>query len=312
MLYFILGVFEYYTIKSLTVSIISSFVFAYSFKHLFKFINILITPTTPIDGLKDGKVEIKGVVLKEKIPDLSVYNDSNKDNINNKNNINDKNNINNKHYYYSENLLATDEVYHKEIQEIFIKGWKEKKIITQGIPFYVCEKNYKDNKVLVLPSGADFEFKDEKIVPFSETQRSKHYSIKDGAPIYVLGEYSEYKSYISQKDSFFISTKKEITLLLQHGFKGFGSLLLMLSLIGGLLFLANKKYQEKWEGRVISKSSYVSGSGKNQTTHYVVKLNIGSKEITRSRWNNVREGVYIIKKREEFFIEILDNIENNK
>ena len=303
MLNFIIGVFEYYTLWSIIVSVISFFVFVYSFKHLFKFFNILITPTTPIDRLRDGKVEIKGVVLKEKIPDLSIYNN---DDINN--------NSNNRNYYYSEELLDSDEVYHKEIQEVFIKGknggWKEEKTITHGVPFYVCERNYKDNKVLVLPSGADFEFKDENIIPFSDIKRSKHYSIKDGAPIYVLGEYSEYKSYISKKDSFFISTKKEIVLLLQHGFKGFGSLLLISLFIGVLLFLANKKYQEKWEGKVVSKHSYTT-SGKNRTTHYIVDLDIGSKEIKKSRWNKVRKGVYVIKRKKKFFIEILNNVENN-
>ena len=303
MIKFFLGIIDYYTFWFIIISIVLAFILFYSFIHLFKFFNILITPTTTLNKLKEGKIEIKGIAQREDTEfeaEEEEYNDFNSY-------------VKNYIAYSSENL-KTDEVLHKEIEEEYVSGknggWKERGSIINAIPFYVYDKT--KNKILIKPSGATFEFKNELIEDIDVKHRIKHYSIKNNDQVYVLGycHKTDKEPYISNHNNemFFISTKKESTLLLQHGFKGFLYLFIAIAIISLSLFFANKKYKETWEGRVVSKTSYVSGSGKNRTTHYIVLLknDSSSREITYSRWKDIKNNDYIVKYENEFYIKIVE------
>ena len=300
MIHFISGVFSYYTFWFFMIGGLSLFILFYSFIHLFKFFNILITPTTPIDKLKEGKIEVKGIVKRE---DIEIEKEVDDIDFNTKNKIE-----------YSYEKLESNEVYHKKIEEEYVKGknggWKERSTTVHAIPFYLYDKN--GSKVLIKPSGATFEFKDEIIEPLSSAHRIKHYSIKNDAPIYILGHcHNNGKElYISNNnnDMFFISTKKEISLLLHHGFKGFLFLFITIAIVSFSLTIANKKYKETWEGKVTSKTSYVSGSGKSRTTHYTVSLanETSSREITYDKWEQIKANDYIVKYENEFYVKIVN------
>ena len=281
MFHFIIGIFSYYPFSAIIVLFLLSIIVYYLYIHLSEFFSILLTPTSSISDLKKGKVEIKGVVSRREIKT-------------------DK-------YKKAYQNLKDDEVYHKEIKEEAIIGktdrWREESCEINSIPFYVEDHT---SDILIQPEEAVFEFKDEKIIGFDEIYRSKHYSIKSGMPIFVLGEYCEGDDgfYISKtpKTTLYISTKKESKLLILHGLKGFSLVLLLVISLAFIFFITNGRYKEVWEGEVVSKY-------KRKTDYMIeVKDNESSstirKEVDDKNWPKIKIKDYVVKEKDNFFVKI--------
>ncbi len=169
--------------------------------HLWKWLHIFRTPTTPISDLKDGVVEIKGrVKALETIPDLS-----------------------------------RPSVYYKRVREVYTRrggtrggarAWYKESTHEILFPFEVDDG---EGMIAVHYENATVDIPEDKTMrQGNDSERTLHTYLVDGSPVYVIGWLDDYEEgrCIGKKSGvpFIISTQKEKDLLIKHACIGFGLL----------------------------------------------------------------------------------------
>jgi hypothetical protein len=281
MINFIIETIKYYPIWSAVAIIISSVAMFFAILRFWKLFNILFTFTTKISNLKPGKVEIKGRVKAVNSVDG----------------------------------LEKKSVYYKKIEEYYKKGhkgkggtWKEESRSEEYVFFRVVDDT---GEITVIPkSKDDFDIK-HVVIPGMNNRRTKYFYLDDNEEVYVLGYlFKNHDGYlISKKEGipFIISDFKESKLIIKHGFYSLGITILVVVGISIMLSFASKEWNKSWEGVLEGRYTYVSGSGKSKTTHYMFELK-GNKtvETNRREYNRAFEGNHLVKHKKRYSLEIND------
>lgn len=203
-------------------------------------------------------------------------------------------------------------VYYRKAQQYYRsgknRGWRDRAVDEKAVKFDLCDAT---GHIAVIPKGAHFEIRSDRIEKHSATTRTVYSAIETGSQAYVLGYAhvgtGEYYIGSESVSPFVISDFSQLRLLFKFGLPGWLTAFTPVLVCGLAITLAWNSWLKPWSGTVTGKSTYRCGS-KNRSTCYEVQIQSPhgnfSKKIDRGLWSGIVAGDYLDKPAKDYHISV--------